>query len=134
MEQKPAASADDDLFDIDDSAKPEASAPESDEISEDEFEALLDQLHGSGKAPTKNQAPPPPKAEPPAAAAGGDLITDSEFEDLLDQLHGAGKGPTVDSKPAETTSSTTPSTAASTAFCTTSCCCISLIKFNFKVD
>ena len=47
-------------------------------ITEDEFEALLDQLHG-----------PAPHAATPAAAkpASGD-ITEDEFEALLDQLHG----------------------------------------------
>lgn len=45
-------------------------------ISDDEFEALLDQLHGSR----------PPSAVPRAEAA---LIGDDEFEALLDQLHGS---------------------------------------------
>lgn len=49
-------------------------------ITEDEFEALLDQLHG-----------PAPHATATAAAAakpaGGD-ITEEEFDALLDQLHG----------------------------------------------
>ena len=49
---------------------------DSDLISEDEFEALLDQLHGS--------------TVPGAAAAKVDdsLISEDEFEALLDQLHG----------------------------------------------
>ena len=47
-------------------------------ITEDEFEALLDQLHG----------PAPHAAAPaPVKAASGD-ITEDEFEALLDQLHG----------------------------------------------
>ncbi|MDV3468806.1 chemotaxis protein CheA [Stenotrophomonas sp. C3(2023)] len=53
-----------------------ASGPVSDLISEDEFEALLDQLHG-GKAPTAVAAP-----------ADDGLISEDEFEALLDQLHG----------------------------------------------
>ena len=56
-----------------------------DEISDDEFERLLDELHGAGGAPT--QAAPSPA---PAPAASGD-ITDDEFEALLDQLHGQGQ-------------------------------------------
>jgi len=52
-------------------------APEPDSISEDEFEALLDQLHG-GKAPG---------VEAPAAPAPAMSLED-EFEKLLDQLHG----------------------------------------------
>ncbi len=50
----------------------------SDLISDDEFEALLDQLHG-GAAPTA--------VAPPVKADDG-LISDDEFEALLDQLHG----------------------------------------------
>ncbi len=61
-----------------------------DEISEEEFERLLDALHGEGGAPgkPKKQEPAPP---PPASAGGDDEITEEEFEALLDQLHGPGK-------------------------------------------
>ncbi|BFT31078.1 chemotaxis protein CheA [Alteromonas sp. D210916BOD_24] len=62
-----------------------------DEITEDEFEALLDELHGSAAPGQKASAKP---AEVPAAAksSGGDSddITDEEFEALLDDLHGKG--------------------------------------------
>lgn len=64
-------------------------AGDSDLITDDEFEALLDQLHGSG--PVVKQAPAAEPAADAPAAASGDLITDDEFEDLLDQLHGKGK-------------------------------------------
>ncbi|WP_312739942.1 chemotaxis protein CheA [Stenotrophomonas sp.] len=50
----------------------------SDLITDDEFEALLDQLHG-GSAPTA--------VAPPKKADDG-LISEDEFEALLDQLHG----------------------------------------------
>lgn len=50
----------------------------SDLITDDEFEALLDQLHG-GNAPT---------AVSPAKKADDGLISEDEFEALLDQLHG----------------------------------------------
>ncbi len=50
----------------------------SDLITDDEFEALLDQLHGSS-APTA--------VAPPKKADDG-LISEDEFEALLDQLHG----------------------------------------------
>ncbi|NLR34393.1 chemotaxis protein CheA [Aeromonas hydrophila] len=53
-----------------------------DEISADEFERLLDELHGVGGAPTA--------AASPVVASSGD-ITDDEFEALLDQLHGQGQ-------------------------------------------
>lgn len=50
----------------------------SDLITDDEFEALLDQLHG-GNAPT---------AVAPAKKSDDGLISEDEFEALLDQLHG----------------------------------------------
>lgn len=53
-------------------------AGSSDLITDDEFEALLDQLHG-GNAPT---------AVAPAKKADNGLISEDEFEALLDQLHG----------------------------------------------
>jgi two-component system, chemotaxis family, sensor kinase CheA len=55
-----------------------------DEISDDEFERLLDELHGAGASPTTLVAPSA------APSASGD-ITDDEFEALLDQLHGHGQ-------------------------------------------
>ncbi|MGL5090310.1 MAG: chemotaxis protein CheA [Aeromonas sobria] len=55
-----------------------------DEISADEFERLLDELHGAGGAPT-----PVATVSAPVAGGTGD-ITDDEFEALLDQLHGQG--------------------------------------------
>jgi len=63
-------------------ARPAAVAGDADLITDDEFEALLDQLHGSG-APTTVAAPVP---------ADDGLISEDEFEALLDQLHG-GKPP-----------------------------------------
>ncbi|XQW85859.1 chemotaxis protein CheA [Thalassotalea piscium] len=59
----------------------EESSGGSDEMSEDEFERLLDELHGSG-APNKPAAPTP--------AATSNDISDDEFESLLDELHGQG--------------------------------------------
>ena len=64
----------------------------TDDISEDEFEALLDQLHGKGKGPAGNNQPAA-VAKPAAVSSNNDDITDDEFEALLDQLHGKGKGP-----------------------------------------
>jgi two-component system chemotaxis sensor kinase CheA len=60
-------------------------ATASGDFSEDEFEALLDELHGSGA----------PDSKEPAAAeettANDQDISDDEFEALLDQLHGKGQ-------------------------------------------
>ena len=53
-----------------------------DEITEDEFEALLDELHGPGGE--KKEAPKP--AAKPAAASGSEEITEEEFDALLDEL------------------------------------------------
>ncbi|WP_052879751.1 chemotaxis protein CheA [Vibrio coralliirubri] len=67
-----------------------------DDISEDEFERLLDELHGKGGSPTAPSAltpPPAPAASQPVADSGD--ITDDEFEKLLDELHGAGNSPTA---------------------------------------
>jgi len=66
------------------------SASGSDEITEDEFDALLDQLHGKGSAPGIAS---PAAVVAPAAASTSDEITEDEFEALLDQLHGKGKSP-----------------------------------------
>ncbi len=71
----------------------------SDEMSEDEFERLLDELHG-GSSPT-NQTPSSAPAETSASAAtDSNEITDDEFESLLDELHGQGAfSPEVNNSP-----------------------------------
>merc|ERR1712000_745197 len=76
------------------------------DITEDEFEALLDELHGTGGAPgasaAKAPAPAPtPTPAPTSSSGGNEDITDDEFEALLDQLHGQGKGPGVGAPKAE---------------------------------
>jgi two-component system chemotaxis sensor kinase CheA len=74
----------------------------ADDISEDEFEALLDQLHGKGKGPAGKTETPVVSTKPANAVSpsSSDEISDDEFEALLDQLHGKGKGPAgqIDSK------------------------------------
>ncbi|HFJ0420875.1 TPA: chemotaxis protein CheA [Pseudomonas aeruginosa] len=77
-------------------AAPEAPAQSvSSDITDDEFEQLLDALQG-------DEAPASAVAEAPAAPAG-DEISDAEFEALLDQLHGKGKfvPPAVSAEPAQ---------------------------------
>lgn len=100
-----APAADDDLFELGSGSDNDS----IDEITEDEFEALLDELHGKPKA---KAAPAAPVA--PSAAASGDDISDDEFEALLDELHGKGsfnpasgdekEKPAQPAKPAPTTS------------------------------
>ncbi|MCG8608907.1 MAG: chemotaxis protein CheA [Pseudomonadales bacterium] len=90
----PASSAADDidLFGMDD--EPVGSSSD-DEITEEEFEKLLDELHGPGKhagAPGAEEAPAATVSPASASVeASGDDITDDEFERLLDDLHGVGK-------------------------------------------
>jgi len=64
-----------------------------DDITEDEFEALLDDLHGKGSGPGVAAKQSAPESTSAAASSGGDSedITDDEFEALLDELHGKGK-------------------------------------------
>ncbi len=75
-----------------------SAAPASDEITDDEFEALLDameQQKKEGGAP----AEPPKPAEPAKAGPASDEITEDEFEAMLDQLHGQGHAPGAGSTP-----------------------------------
>ncbi|MBV2090079.1 MAG: chemotaxis protein CheA [Candidatus Thiodiazotropha sp. (ex Ctena orbiculata)] len=67
--------------------EPEPKAVASDEITEDEFESLLDELHGKGQFSGK---PKQEKTAPKATKAASDDISEEEFEDLLDQIHGKG--------------------------------------------
>lgn len=71
-----------------------------DDITDDEFEALLDELHGKGKhggavaetsVPVSAADPAPAEAAPPAAV-DDELISEDEFEALLDELQSQGKG------------------------------------------
>jgi two-component system chemotaxis sensor kinase CheA len=78
---------------------PEDTAIESesnDEMSEDEFERLLDELHGSGSvssSPTITSDKPSEidnNSYSTSNDGGSDEISDDEFESLLDELHGQG--------------------------------------------
>lgn len=62
-----------------------------DDINDDEFERLLDELHGNG-APGRESAPVVAQVKLPelAADSASSDITDDEFEAILDQLHGKG--------------------------------------------
>ncbi|TVQ70679.1 MAG: chemotaxis protein CheA [Chromatiaceae bacterium] len=73
-------------------ASPVASAAEtaqqgSDEITDAEFEQLLDELQGKGAAAGG------PSTAPAPGSGQNELISEDEFENLLDQLHGKGQAP-----------------------------------------
>ena len=87
--------------------EPEAlSGGSVDDITEDEFEKLLDELHGAG-APGRGAEP---VAIPAAVSVSvdGDM-TDDEFEAILDQLHG--KGSFIPGEAAATPVAATPAPA-----------------------
>lgn len=65
------------------------------DITDDEFELLLDALHGSGASASPALAAAGSQVSPPPSPAASDEISDDEFEALLDELHGAGKAPTA---------------------------------------
>jgi len=71
-------------------AAPEPAAASSggsvDDITEEEFERMMDELHGKKGAAPASPAP----AAVVASSSGSDDITDDEFESILDQLHGKG--------------------------------------------
>ncbi|GLK91566.1 chemotaxis protein CheA [Pseudomonas turukhanskensis] len=82
---------------------PEAPAAATGDITDSEFEQLLDALHDEPKAP--------------AAASSSDEITDDEFESLLDQLHGKGQfaAPSAPAAPAAAVSAPAASEAPAAA-------------------
>ncbi len=61
---------------------------QSDEITEGEFEDLLDALHGNGKSPGSKEEDSQAQI---ASSDSDNLINEDEFENLLDELHGKGK-------------------------------------------
>ncbi len=88
-------------------AAPKVATTGNDDITDDEFEALLDELHGSGQFKGKVE----PVEAPQAASVDSDDITEDEFERLLDELHGKGGAP-AKSKPTPSQSSVAPATSA----------------------
>ncbi len=86
-----------------DSAEPDLSTASGVKIDDDEFEKILDKLHGPGAGPSSGESHDSPTqaeaveaedgAEPPQEPIKG--ISDDEFENVLDSLYGAGKGPST---------------------------------------
>ncbi|MEH6389829.1 MAG: chemotaxis protein CheA [Pseudomonas profundi] len=91
---------------------PEAAGGEGD-ITDDEFEKLLDALQAEPSAEAVESALPVSagNADTGSSDSDSDEITDEEFEALLDQLHGAGKPPVA--PVAAAASASTPDTGAS---------------------
>uniref|UniRef100_A6W0U9 Chemotaxis protein CheA n=1 Tax=Marinomonas sp. (strain MWYL1) TaxID=400668 RepID=A6W0U9_MARMS len=75
-------SSDDDI----DKSSVSAAPRTDDEITEDEFDALLNQLHGSGAPGISDDASAADSSS--AKDTPSDEITEDEFEELLDKLHG----------------------------------------------
>ncbi len=76
---------------LDDAAGNASAAVADDEITDAEFESLLDQLHGQGQFKIDSGAAQIASAPRASEAPVSDEITDDEFEALLDQLHGKGQ-------------------------------------------
>lgn len=74
-----------------------------DEMSEDEFERLLDELHGSSPVSAPDLSAPVTSGS--EFSNGSDDISDDEFESLLDELHGQGAFKADVSAPSATTTS-----------------------------
>ncbi|MCW8884092.1 MAG: chemotaxis protein CheA [Motiliproteus sp.] len=108
------------VADVPSEAVDTATAPvDDDEITPEEFEALLDQLHGEGKHGGGLAAETPPATPTarvadaePAAATDEDLITEDEFEKLLDELQQQGKGAFSEDTAEQSAPSTAPPPAA----------------------
>ncbi|WP_422777358.1 chemotaxis protein CheA [Pseudomonas mediterranea] len=75
---------------VEEPAVEEPVAEESGDITDNEFEQLLDSL-SAVKAEAQAQAKAPVATAPADTGAASDEITDAEFESLLDQLHGKGQ-------------------------------------------
>ena len=71
-----------------------SSDPIDDEMSEDEFERLLDELHGNG-SPSASPVSLNTTSTPSNSSESDDDMSDDEFERLLDELHGNGSPPSA---------------------------------------
>jgi len=75
---------------------PAAGGDSSGDITDDEFEQLLDAIQEPGAEGGAEAAPAAAASSAAPAAGGDDEITEEEFEALLDEIHGSGG----DAKPA----------------------------------
>lgn len=79
------------LSDDDEVSKSDGGASSEGDITDAEFESLLDALQDTATASPAE----PEVAEATDSSQSGDDITEEEFEALLDQLHGSGNSPTA---------------------------------------
>jgi len=72
-------------------APAESSGSDSDEISDAEFEAMLDEMHGKGNVPSSAASETTEETTTePEANGSDDPISDDDFDKLLNELHGSG--------------------------------------------
>ncbi|KEY91146.1 chemotaxis protein [Candidatus Photodesmus blepharus] len=64
-----------------------------DDISQDEFSKLLDELHGSSQRASRRNVKLSTLKDSTVKSNNDNLMTEDEFEELLDDLHGLGQGP-----------------------------------------
>jgi two-component system, chemotaxis family, sensor kinase CheA len=73
------------------SVQPAAQSTNVDDITEEEFERMMDELHGKkASVPSASAVAPVSSVMFASTAQPSDDITDDEFEAILDQLHGKG--------------------------------------------
>ena len=90
----------------------ENTAAPGDDITDNEFEQLVDAVSDTEtKATSPTEAVDTP-ASSPATDSDNNEITDDEFEALLDQLHGKGQGPSVNNAGNSTESASTPTNSS----------------------
>lgn len=96
---------------LDEKNEASRSVPTNDLITENEFDDLLDKIHGKGKYTVITENPIS-EIQSSNNSGSADLITDDEFESLLDEMHGKNKGPgSIVSKPLEKIEETTGESA-----------------------
>ncbi len=106
----PQSSSEGDELIVGASSSEDSSSGSDEDITDDEFEALLDELHGQGQFKAESESEP--ASSKASTDSGDDEITDDEFEALLDNLHGKGKGPAIAADPAKPTATANNDPAA----------------------
>ncbi len=111
-ESAPAKEIEEEAVSVETAAEVAATSAEGD-ITDQEFEALLDEIHGKGSFGSIEQSTEASAAskesEAPPAGGGNDEISEDEFDALLDELHGKGQFGKLDSNEATQPEAVTPS-------------------------